>query len=84
MHGANATNAAIQRSVLTLTGSARLFVAFATVEAGRWKGPHDPGTLSKASTAAQPTMRVKMLAWSALLEIAKNGKKLVPFVPSPS
>jgi hypothetical protein len=35
-------------------------------------------------SAAQPALRVKMLAWSAELEIAKNGKKLVPSVPSPS
>jgi hypothetical protein len=36
------------------------------------------------SWAAQPTLRTKMLAWSVELDIAKNGKKLVPSVPSPS
>jgi hypothetical protein len=34
--------------------------------------------------AQGPTLRVKTLALSALLDITKNGKKLVPFVPSPS
>jgi hypothetical protein len=46
-------------------------------------GPRDTGP-SVSVAAAQPTLRVKMLAWSAALEIAKNGKKLVPSVPSPS
>ena len=45
------------------------------------KGPRKPGPLDGPG---QLTLRVKMLAWSALLEMAKNGKKLVPSVPSPS
>ena len=48
------------------------------------KGPEARGPFPRLVDLAQPTLRVKMLAWSALLEIAKNGKKLVPSVPSPS
>jgi hypothetical protein len=48
------------------------------------KAPKRGGPFLGSSTFAQPTLRVKMLAWSAPLEIAKNGKKLVPSVPSPS
>jgi hypothetical protein len=33
-----------------------------------------------ALSTTQPTLRVKMLAWSAELDLAKNGKKLVPSV----
>jgi hypothetical protein len=42
------------------------------------------GAFRQPFSTIQPTERVKMLAWSALLDIAKNGKKLVPFVPRPS
>jgi hypothetical protein len=33
-----------------------------------------------ALSTTQPTLRVKMLAWSAELDLAKNGRKLVPSV----
>jgi hypothetical protein len=44
----------------------------------------ETGALTSFVTLGQPTLRVKMLALSAALEMAKNGKKLVPSVPSPS
>ena len=64
-------------------GAVAKVLAFSRMQAKDRKGP-DAGALSCAVTPAQPTLRVKMLAWSAALDIAKNGKKLVPSVPRPS
>jgi hypothetical protein len=48
------------------------------------EGPSSRGSFRFSVVDDSADFAVKMLAWSAELEIAKNGKKLVPSVPSPS